>query len=170
MRLRTSPDPTIGFFDLGMDSLMAVELRNRLNRAFASELTVSNTAVFDYPNVSEFARHLLDQLPEVSDTPIEQKQLGPVRQPTVVQQRKDEEIAIVGMACRFPGASDIDSYWSQLEAGYDAVTDGRRDSGSWEGVVGDTTAEEDIYRRGGFVEGIDLFDADFLESDQLKRV
>ncbi len=162
LRLRTSPDPTIGFFDLGMDSLMAVELRNRLNRAFDSELTVSNTAVFDYPNVSEFARHLLDQLPEISDTPMEQKQPEPVQQPKVVPRRTDEEIAIVGMACRFPGAPDIDSYWSQLEAGYDAVTDGRRDPGPWEGVVGDTAAEEGIYRRGGFVEGIDLFDAEFF--------
>ncbi|MYI89695.1 MAG: KR domain-containing protein, partial [Gammaproteobacteria bacterium] len=162
LRLRTSPDLTIGFFDLGMDSLMAVELRNRLNRAFDSEMTVSNTAVFDYPNISELARHLLDQLPEVSDTPIEQKQPEPVQQPTVVPQRTDEEIAIVGMACRFPGAPDIDSYWSQLEAGYDAVTDGRRDPGPWEGVVGDTAAEDDIYRHGGFVEGIDLFDADFF--------
>ena len=162
LRLRTAPDPTVGFFDLGMDSLMAVELRNRLNRTFDSEMTVSNTAVFDYPNVSELASHLLDQLPEVSDTPMEQKQPEPVRQPTVVPRRTDEEIAIVGMACRFPGAPDIDSYWSQLEAGYDAVTDGRRDPGPWEGVVGDTAAEEDIYRRGGFVEGIDLFDAEFF--------
>ncbi|MDE2640850.1 MAG: SDR family NAD(P)-dependent oxidoreductase, partial [Chloroflexota bacterium] len=32
LRLPTAPSATVGFFDLGMDSLMAVELRNRLNR------------------------------------------------------------------------------------------------------------------------------------------
>ena len=39
LRLSSAPSPTVGFFDLGMDSLMAVELRNRLNRAFAGEYT-----------------------------------------------------------------------------------------------------------------------------------
>ena len=48
----------MGFFDLGMDSLMAVELRNRLNRAFAGEYTASNTIVFDYPDVATLARYL----------------------------------------------------------------------------------------------------------------
>ena len=41
---------------------MAVELRNRLNRAFAGEYVVSNTAVFDYPDISTLARYLADEL------------------------------------------------------------------------------------------------------------
>ena len=49
LRLSTAPEPTVGFFDLGMDSLMAVELRNRLNRAFAEEYVVPNTVVFGLP-------------------------------------------------------------------------------------------------------------------------
>ena len=57
LRLPSAPGATVGFFEMGMDSLMSVELRNRLNRALAGEYTVSNTAVFDYPNVSSLARH-----------------------------------------------------------------------------------------------------------------
>ena len=49
LRLPSTPAPNVGFFDLGMDSLMTVELRNRLNRAFAGEYVASNTVVFDYP-------------------------------------------------------------------------------------------------------------------------
>ena len=42
------------------------------------------------------------------------------------------------------------------------MTDGRRDAGPWSGVAGDPAAEEAIYRRGGFIEGIGLFDARFF--------
>ena len=62
MRLPAPPAPAVGFFELGMDSLMAVELRNRLNRAFAGDYTVSNTAVFDYPDITALARHLAAEL------------------------------------------------------------------------------------------------------------
>ena len=73
-----------------------------------------------------------------------------------------EGIAIVGMACRFPGAPDLAAYWRQLEAGVDAVTEGRRDAGSWSGVSGDPALEDSFARRGGFVDGIDRFDARFF--------
>ena len=44
---------------------MSVELRNRLNRTFAGELVVSNTAVFDYPDITALARHLADELGQI---------------------------------------------------------------------------------------------------------
>ena len=67
------------------------------------------------------------------------------------------------MACRFPGAPDIDSFWRQLESGGNAVTEGRLDAGQWEGVLGDPRAEDPIVRRGAYVEGIDLFDSRFFK-------
>ena len=62
LRLPSVPSPEVGFFDLGMDSLMAVELRNRLNRTLAGECTVPNTVVFDHPTIARLARHLAAQL------------------------------------------------------------------------------------------------------------
>ena len=73
-----------------------------------------------------------------------------------------EPIAIVGMACRFPGAPDLPASWRQLEAGVDAVTDGRQDSGPWYGVAGDPESPDAASRRGGFVEDIDRFDSRFF--------
>ncbi|MCY4573282.1 MAG: SDR family NAD(P)-dependent oxidoreductase, partial [Gemmatimonadetes bacterium] len=58
LRLPSAPAPTVGFFDLGMDSLMAVELRNRLNRALSGTYTAPNTLVFDYPDIAALATHL----------------------------------------------------------------------------------------------------------------
>ena len=160
LRLPGAPEPTVGFFDLGMDSLMAVELRNRLNRAFADAYTAPNTVVFDYPDIAVLARHLAEELGDVGPAPAPQTQPEPERRPAV--RREEEQIAIVGMACRFPGAPDIAAFWRLLEAGGDAVTDGRRDSGPWSGVAGDPAAEKDFYRQGAFIEGIDQFDAKFF--------
>ncbi len=157
LRLSSAPTPSVGFFDLGMDSLMAVELRNRLNRAFGEHYTVPNTLVFDYPNIAALAGHLAGELGGAGAAPAPRAEPEPNRMPS-----DDGAVAIVGMAGRFPGAPDIESFWQQLEAGYDAVTDGRRDSGSWAGITGDPEAGNAINRCGGFLEGIDLFDAGFF--------
>ncbi len=72
--------------------------------------------------------------------------------------------AIIGMACRFPGAPDLRTYWDLLLGGREGVAD----------YVGGRTAELDAFYgaagsdlgapsgRGGFVEGIEHFDADFF--------
>ncbi len=167
LRLPSAPASTVGFFDLGMDSLMAVELRNRLNRAFADTYAAPNTLVFDYPTIADLARHLVDALgePEAAPEADPEPAPGPDAQPPAPQPaegRRDDGIAIVGMACRFPGAPDIAAFWRQLETGSDAVTNGRQDNGPWTGVAGDPAAESGIRGRGGFLEGIDRFDAGFF--------
>ncbi len=163
LRLASAPAPTVGFFDLGMDSLMAVELRNRLNRAFAGEYTASNTAVFDYPDIESLAGHLATELGELGGVAV----VAPSPVPAVLERRAptrsdDEGIAVVGMACRFPGASNLDAFWNLLETGVDAVTTGRQDDGSWSGAVGDPDVTEVATGRGAFVSGIDWFDSRFF--------
>ena len=194
LRMSSEPASTVGFFDLGMDSLMAVEFRNRLNRALSGACTVSNTVVFDYPNIEDLASHLIGELGDIE--PLSARQSPPSEEPAArmqaelpeqstqrekpvvkeklvrqapptsesrsVQQSDEDQIAIVGMACRFPGAPDLSSFWQQLEAGMDLVTEGRRDHGPWDGVIGDPSAEDSTYRRGGFVDGLDQFDARFF--------
>ena len=51
LRLAQPPAASSRFLDLGTDSLMAVELRNRLHSQFGGAFTISATAVFDYPTI-----------------------------------------------------------------------------------------------------------------------
>ncbi len=161
LRLPSAPAPAVGFFDLGMDSLMAVELRNRLNRAFAGAYTAPNTLVFDYPDIAALAGHLGGELGDAGAATPPRGAPAPAV-PATVREDDDDRIAIVGMACRLPGAPDLAAYWRQLESGGGAVTDGRPDPGPWDGVCGDPAAGDVTHRRGGFVEGIDQFDARFF--------
>src|SRR5215204_3978712 len=65
----------------------------------------------------------------------------------------DEPVAVVGMSCRLPSAANPDRFWALLAGGVDAVTE--VPEGRWP----DADSE---YRRGGFVDGVDLFDAGFF--------
>ncbi|MYI07669.1 MAG: acyltransferase domain-containing protein, partial [Gemmatimonadetes bacterium] len=150
LRLRSAPSPSAGFFELGMDSLMAVELRNRLNRAFRDAFVVSNTVVFDHPDIARLAEHLAGKLAGAS------REKPRARALPALRGSRDERVAIVGMACRFPGAPDVEAYWALLRSGADLVTRGRPD-----GLFVD--AETEASRPfGAYVEGLDRFDAGFF--------
>ena len=53
-------EPQQGFFQMGLDSLMAVELKNRLENSL--EKSISSTAAFNYPNIEALAGYLLDEV------------------------------------------------------------------------------------------------------------
>ena len=205
MRLPDLPAPAVEFADLGMDSLMAVELRNRINRGFAGAYTAGNTVVFDYPSVQSLAAYLASELVaaggieapegagdarfaiqvpagtsrpepdqgaiqpdrdqpghEQASLPVPAAAPKPAVQVVLSSPPVDNGIAIVGMACRFPGAPDLHGFWRLLEAGENAVTDGRRDPGPWNGASGDPANPDPASRIGAYVEGIDEFDAGFF--------
>jgi malonyl CoA-acyl carrier protein transacylase len=65
MRLDSSqlPDPQQGFFDLGMDSLMLVELKNRLENTLGSSLPT--TLPFDYPTVAALVDYLVQEVMQI---------------------------------------------------------------------------------------------------------
>jgi hypothetical protein len=48
--------------DLGLDSLMAVELRNRLATGLALTRPLSATLMFDYPTIDAIAEHLAKEI------------------------------------------------------------------------------------------------------------
>ena len=69
LRLAQPPAASSRFLDLGTDSLMAVELRNRLYGQFGGLFTISATAVFDYPTIRSLAEYLAGQVSESGSEP-----------------------------------------------------------------------------------------------------
>ena len=151
-----------GFFALGMDSLMAVELRQRLEQAVGKELPA--TLAMDYPRLVDVADYLLDDVLSIG-APSAQASANSAAPPApVVTARSDEPIAIVAVACRFPGAPDPEAYWELLSGGVDAIReipDDRFDVDEY--YDPDPEAPGKIYTRyGGYLESIDGFDPEFF--------
>ncbi|OLF06608.1 hypothetical protein BLA60_30505 [Actinophytocola xinjiangensis] len=142
------------FRDLGLTSLLVVELRERL--AAATGLRVPVTAIFDSPSPADLAA-VLDALAggrrvaraEVTARPAEQ-----------------DPVAIVGMACRFPGGVETpDQLWEVVAAGRDVVGAFPTDRG-WD-VEGRYHPDVDqaghyYQREAGLLTGATAFDAAFF--------
>ncbi|MGB1224043.1 MAG: type I polyketide synthase, partial [Mycobacterium sp.] len=58
-------DPTVGFFQFGMDSLMSVTLQRALSQSLGEVLPAS--VVFDYPTAEALTDYLASILPEIID-------------------------------------------------------------------------------------------------------
>ncbi|MGQ3127888.1 SDR family NAD(P)-dependent oxidoreductase [Variovorax sp.] len=72
------------------------------------------------------------------------------------------EIAIVGMAGRFPGAPDVNAFWRNIRDGVESVTVFSDEELRARGVPERTLADPDYVKAGVLFEGFDQFDAGFF--------
>jgi amino acid adenylation domain-containing protein len=134
---------------LGLSSRDMVSLAADLEEYLGEE--VSPTLFWRYPTVAALARRF--------DPPSTAAVAAPRRSGAAA-----EPIAIVGIGCRFPGASGPDAYWRMLLDGVDAVTlvpADRWDADAWYAPEPATPGKTNS-RWGGFVDGVDRFDASFF--------
>ncbi|NUP48905.1 MAG: SDR family NAD(P)-dependent oxidoreductase, partial [Catenulispora sp.] len=150
------------FRELGIDSVTAVELRNRLNAA--TGLRLPSTLVFDYPSAASVADFLRAELIGTGTGTASAYATGGIA-------AADDPIAIVAMGCKIPGGvGGPEQFWELLANGVDAVGEFPTDRGwdvmeeaYWASLAAagaDTDIE--IAHVGGFVYDAGEFDAGFF--------
>ncbi len=132
------------FSSHGLESADAVAIALELEQWLGTR--VEPTLFYDCPSIPAMARKLAGEATE------------PARGET---RSGAAPLAIVGMACRFPGAHDCAEYWQLLRSGTDAI-----------GPTPASRAAEQGQIRGGFLKEVDRFDAGFFgisprEADRL---
>ncbi|MGW2157708.1 amino acid adenylation domain-containing protein [Nonomuraea sp. NPDC001699] len=167
-------DPTAEFGDLGVESVMLAELVQRIEERLGESLEPS--LLLDHPTLEQ----LRDRLGVPEETvrgvpgkvtshepretaPDTAQTTAPALEPVRPAGSEDRRIAIIGMACRFPGAPDVAAFWRNL-------TEGRCDvrevpASRWdhrELYAPEPALGRSISKWGGFVDGIEDFDNDYF--------
>ncbi|MGX1916270.1 beta-ketoacyl synthase N-terminal-like domain-containing protein, partial [Streptomyces phaeochromogenes] len=145
-------DASASFRDLGFESMTAVRLRNSLVER--TGLQLPKTLLYDFPSPTTLARHLrLEALGLTVATEVPRVQSGAA----------DEPIAIVSMACRFPGGiASPEDLWQLVVREEHAVTEFPEDRGWDLGALYDPAAERpatSYTRNGSFLHDATNFDA-----------
>lgn len=143
-------DPKVSFRSLGLDSTASVRLTGELSAFLGRSLAPS--AAFDHPNIDLLSAFLCPET-TAADMAAAPDFYDP-----------DEPIAIVGMACRFPGGPDLESFWELLKSGGDAIREVPPERWDIEAVYDPNPATPGKMhtRWAGFIDGVDQFDAPFF--------
>ncbi len=137
-------DPERGLFEQGLDSLLAVSLRRRLEEATGA--TVPAAILFAHPTLSLLGDWLAGQERVV---------------PAIRTDSRDtnEPIAVIGMGCRFAGGADTpQAYLDRLMTGEDSLRHvplTRPTAALWQGVPS-------TVQTAGFIDDVEKFDAAFF--------
>lgn len=176
---------------LGLNSLIFVELANRINSRYGLEIMPSlffehatlgaivstlfngyQTKIIKFYSEQMTSHRRTGNEIKIQESPQVEFQRWPLttfrgvtrtfRGPATTVARED--IAIIGMSCVLPMSPDLDSFWNNLENGKDLVTEISQarweDWGYQEEPVNDPA--EICARWGGFLGGVDRFDAEFF--------
>lgn len=180
-------DPTMGYFELGITSAALLELVQLLEMKLG--VTLAPTLLFEYVTIEQLARHLAERFPDAvsmadgaSDTEVvatPPATLPAEDHPAVTGARASstvgfkaisegglpvlEDVAIVGMAGRFPAARNIREYWENLNAGKDCITEVPSSRWDWRRFDAlRSPSGKPLSRWGGFIEDVDCFDTQFF--------
>ncbi|MFV8048640.1 polyketide synthase Pks13 [Mycobacterium sp. 48b] len=151
-------DETTPLIELGLSSRDAVAMASDIEDL--TGVTLTATVLFRHPTIESLATVIIEGEPEPPSTDDEDWSRA----------RDVEDIAIVGVATRFPGDLNTpDEMWEALLAGKDCITD--LPEGRWEEFLAEPRIAERVAKartRGGYLSDIKGFDSEFFALSKME--
>ncbi|QNG21617.1 type I polyketide synthase [Rhodococcus triatomae] len=148
--------------EFGLSSRDAVALSGEIEELVGVTLTA--TVAYQHPTIASLATRIIEGEPEAPADSLDDAYYtsGPVSDA--------HDIAVVGLATRFPGAGNTpEAMWEMLAAGRDGVSDLPEDR--WEEFTSDPlikAAVEKANTKGGYLDDVKTFDAEFFAMSPLE--
>ncbi|MGZ8219863.1 SDR family NAD(P)-dependent oxidoreductase, partial [Methylomagnum sp.] len=156
-----TPEPGRPFVEFGVDSLLAVEVIRALNARLG--ISLRKTDLFNHPTPGELAGHIAANFsaPCPAGEGLKAHRSNQNTHPRAIA---NTDIAVIGMAGRFPDADDLDELWRNLAAGHDAVREVPKERWDVAPLFDPNPGRPDrIYSRwGGFMRDVASFDPLFF--------
>jgi amino acid adenylation domain-containing protein len=144
------------FFDLGGHSLLLAQVHSSLRQAGHE---VSMIDLFRWPTIADLARHIGTSKPVATGVEAGLRVAGTRRE---ADHRKSRDIAIIGMAGRFPRAANVEEFWKRISRGEECISFFSDQELQKLGIDQATLEDPSYVKAGGVLEGEDLFDAKFF--------
>ncbi|HET8798758.1 MAG TPA: beta-ketoacyl synthase N-terminal-like domain-containing protein, partial [Thermoanaerobaculia bacterium] len=172
-------DPQAALEKYGIDSILAMKLTSQLEKSFGS---LSKTLFFEYQTIAALAGYFVRAFPDAVRTLLASGEpagapavlrLDAARPRPIVRRKHDRfsartgeagDIAIVGLAGRYPQAANLRQFWRNLQNGRDSITEIPSDR--WDHSLyfdpDPAQAGRSYSKWGGFLTDVDKFDPLFF--------
>ncbi|NEO58120.1 MAG: AMP-binding protein [Okeania sp. SIO3B5] len=135
------------FFELGGTSISLISIQEKIAEKLGYSLAI--TDLFRYPTINSLVNHLSPQVtPQVTN--LKQRNI------------KQKAIAVIGMACRFPGANNLAEFWQNLALGKESITFFSEAELLATGIDPNLVKNPNYVKASPILDDIESFDADFF--------
>jgi acyl transferase domain-containing protein/acyl carrier protein len=158
------------FGNYGVDSILIASLVRKLEKHL--QASIEPGLILEYPTVALLAEHLIRTYPEkiaslvqaaTGDAPASAINTQADARLIAVSPTHHQPIAVIGLACHFPGANNKEEFWHNLTAGICSVREAPGSRWDTHKHYSQTPqAGKSMSKWGGFLEGIEYFDPHYF--------
>ena len=157
-----------GYYELGLDSPRLLQIIAELEKKFAVKLIP--TLLFEYTTIEELTKYFIDEndiskiiIGNESDRSSKSVQdVAPINI-TKIPHQTETDIAIIGIAGRYPEANNINEFWQNLVAGKDCISEIPPERWDWRSFAQyKSPSGKSLSKWGGFIKNPDCFDHQFF--------